>query len=492
MPSHVTVVAVDLGASSGRVMLGHAGPHRLDLTPVHRFANEPVHLPSGLHWDAVGLFREVLAGLAAVPALLADGERVDSIGIDTWAIDYGLLDATGALLGTPYCYRDGRGAAAVGQVHALVPPRELYARNGLQFLPFTTLYQLAAEQASARWPVAATLLLLPDLLGHWLTGEIGAETTNASTTGLLDAGTRRWDADLAERLGIPAALLPPLRQPGDVVGRLLPHVAERTGLPATTPVVAVGSHDTASAVAAVPAAGHDFGYVSSGTWSLVGLELDAPVRSEAARAANFTNEAGLDGTVRFLRNVSGLWLLSESLRAWGAAADLAPLLVAAAELPDGGPVIDPDDAAFLPPGDMPARIAVACRRVGLAAPRTRPGVVRCILDSLADAYARALADAARVAGRDVRDVHVVGGGSRNDLLCRLAARATGRDVVAGPVEATALGNVLVQARSLGALGPPDGPAGLAQLRSLVRRTQPVTRYRADGGAAVTGDAANEG
>jgi rhamnulokinase len=486
----VTVVAVDLGASSGRVMLGRAAAGRLDLRQVHRFTNEPVQLPGpagagqpgGLHWDAAGLFREILTGLRAAAGQLADGERIASIGIDTWAVDYGLLDEHGELLGAPYCYRDPRTALGVRRVHDLVGPEELYSRNGLQFLPFNTIYQLAADQGTPRWDAARAMLLLPDLLGYWLTGAIGAEITNASTTGLLDPRTRQWDLDLAARVGVPAGLLPPLRSPGDQVGTLLPEVATATGLPPSTPVVAVGSHDTASAVVAVPAAGSRFAYLSSGTWSLLGVELPAPVLTAASREANFTNEGGVDGTVRYLRNISGLWLLSESLRTWaahdgsGGSADLAELLAAAAELPAGGPLIDPDDAAFLPPGDMPSRIEAACRAAGVRAPQTRPGVVRCILDSLAAGYARAVDDARRLSGRQIDVLQVVGGGSRNELLCRLTAEATGLPVEAGPVEATALGNVLVQARAAGAV--PGG--GLAELRELVRRTQPVIGYRPEG------------
>jgi len=453
-------LAVDLGASSGRVMLARVGPGGVDLHEVHRFGNEPVHLVQaggpGLHWNVTGLYREVLTGLRAARAHLADGETVAGIGIDGWAVDYGLLDGQGALLGTPYSYRDERTTrpgGGVERVHAVVPRRELYPRNGLQFLPFTTLYQLAADGPD-RLAGAAIMLLLPDLLGYWLTGRACAEVTNASTTGLLDVRTRSWDLDLAGRLGIPAHLLPPLVRPGDRIGTLLPHVAAATGLPEATPLIAVGSHDTASAVVGVPATTDRFAYVSCGTWSLVGLELPGPVLTDASRDANFTNEGGVDGRIRYLRNIIGLWVLSESLRTWeraGSPVDLDALLAAAAEVPDGGPVVDVDDGAFLPPGDMPARIAAACRATGRPVPAGRPALVRCILDSLAAAYARAVDDAARLTGHPVDVVHLVGGGSRNVLLCRLTARATGRTVVAGPVEATALGNALVQARATGTL-----------------------------------------
>jgi rhamnulokinase len=481
---YATVAAVDLGASSGRVMLARVGPGRLDLVEVHRFGNVAVPLPGGLHWNAVGLFAEILTGLRALRGHLTDGEQLDAVGIDTWAVDYGLVDAGGELLGVPYSYRDGRTAAGVARVHDVVSREELYARNGLQFMPFNTLYQLAAEQHTPRRDAATAVLLLPDLFGFWLTGAVGAEITNASTTGLLDPRERTWDVDLAARLGIPAALLPPLRRPGDVVGTLLPHIAEATGLPPSTRVIAVGSHDTASAVVAVPAADPDVVFVSSGTWSLVGVELAEPVLTEASRAANYTNEGGVDERVRYLRNVMGLWLLTESLRTWNADrdepdVDLAAVLDAAAKVPAGGPVFDPDDPVFLPPGDMPARIAAACRALGQPPPVGHAAVVRCILDSLAAAYARAVADIRRLAGRDPSAVHIVGGGSRNALLCRLTAAVTRLPVLAGPVEATALGNVLVQARALGAV-----TGDLAALRALVRDTQPLIRYLPDGDDGV--------
>lgn len=493
----LTVVAVDLGASSGRVMLGvveppgrgaghhHAdaetGSGRVELVEVHRFDNEPVEVRAGsgaqLHWDVAGIHSEVLTGLRAAgeEAARLGLPPPSAVGIDSWAVDYGLLDSRGDLLGMPYCYRDARNAVGVAAVHAVVPPQELYGRNGLQFMPFNTLYQLATERDRLA-AGQATLLLIPDLLGHWLTGARRAEVTNASTTGLLDATTRTWDLALAERLGLDATLLPPLVQPGEEIGTLLPDVARDVGLPPDTPVIAVGSHDTASAVVGVPATSGSFAYISSGTWSLVGVELDRPVLTEQSRAANFTNEGGVDGTVRYLRNVMGLWLLSESLRTWerdGDPVDLEQILGAAAGVGDGGPVIDPDAPAFLPPGDMPARIAEACRATGQPVPADRASVVRCILDSLAQAYARAVADARRLSGRQIEVIHVVGGGSRNTLLCRLTAAATGLPVLAGPVEATALGNVLVQARALGAV-----PGDLTALRHLVphneiRRFDPV-------------------
>ncbi|HSS36506.1 MAG TPA: rhamnulokinase family protein [Patescibacteria group bacterium] len=459
-------------------MVGRVGPDDLELTEIHRFPNEPVRLPDGLHWDVLRLYREVLAGLReaarAAPGLV-------SVGLDSWAIDYGLVDERGALLGDPYHYRDERTAPAVEAVHAVVPPAELYARSGLQFLPFNTIYQVAAERGTARLAAARTLLLIPDLIGYWLTGVRIAELTNASTTGLLDVHRRGWDRELMATLDIAPSLFPELGSPGDVLAPLRVDVRTETGLSSETLVTLVGSHDTASAVVAVPAAERPFAYIACGTWSLVGLELEHPVLTEASRAANFTNEGGVDDRVRYLRNVMGLWLLQESLRTWelaGSPEQLPALLIAAGELPAGGPTIDPDDPMFLPPGDMPARIAAACAADGQAPPASRPALVRCVVDSLAAAYARTIDDAARLAGRSIEVVHLVGGGARNALLCQLTADACGLPVVAGPVEATALGNVLVQARAHGLLA-----GDLERLRSLVRATQDVRTYEPRGSAA---------
>lgn len=474
----VTVAAVDLGASSGRVMLGRVHPGGVDLGEAHRFANGPVRIGGTLYWDILHLYQGVLDGLGSAGR---EG-RLDGVGIDSWAVDYGLLDATGALVGNPVHHRDSRTEGVMERVFGIVPPARLYATTGLQFLPINTLYQLVAAAGSPQLDAARRLLLVPDLLSLWLTGVEGAEVTNASTTQLLDVRDRRWATALMRALGIDPALFAALRQPGDPAGELLPHVLEETGLRGPVPVTAVGSHDTASAVAGVPASGERFAYISCGTWSLVGVELDAPVLSEESRAANFTNELGIDGTVRYLRNVAGLWLLQESLRTWGAAgrrADLDGLLHDAAAEPALSAVVDPDDPAFLPPGDMPARIAQACRRTGQPPPPTEAATVRCILDSLALAHRRAVADARRLSGREVEVVHLVGGGARNALLCQLTADACGLPVEAGPVEAAALGNVLVQARTLGALG-----GGLRDMRGMLRATHPTVRYEPSGTRAA--------
>ncbi|MEV5879080.1 rhamnulokinase family protein [Streptomyces sp. NPDC052101] len=461
-PGVRSYAAVDLGASSGRVMVGRVGPDSLELSEAHRFPNRPVRLAEGLRWDVLGLYRGVLDGLRAAG-------RVDSVGIDSWAVDYGLLDADGALLGNPVHYRDARTQGVAEKVWATVPPEELYAATGIQYAPFNTLCQLTAARSTIQLAKAERLLLIPDLLSYWLTGEQGTELTNASTTQLIDPRTRTWSYGIAERLGVDLGLFAPLRQPGDPAGVLRPQVLEETGLTGPVPVTAVGSHDTASAVAAVPATGERFAYICTGTWSLAGLELSAPVLTEASRVANFTNELGLDGTVRYLRNIMGLWLLQECQRAWGET-DLGRLLREAGAVRALRSVVDAGDAAFLAPGRMPERIAEACRASGQPVPATRAEVTRCILDSLALAHRRAVADAQRLADHPVDVVHVVGGGTRNALLCQLTADACGLPVVAAATEAAALGNVLVQARAHGLAGD------LAAMRRLLTRTQPLTRY----------------
>ena len=472
MSGTAAYAAVDLGAASGRVIVGRVGPSTLELSEAHRFPNRAASLPDGLHWDALRIYQETLEGLR----LAAAGAELASVAVDAWGVDYGLLDGAGALLGNPFSYRDGRTAEVVAKVHARIPHAELYRRTGVQFLPLNTIYQLAADAAAGRLETAAAVLLIPDLLAYWLTGVAGAELTNASTTSLLDPGTGSWSAEVLERAGIRPGLLPALCRPGEVLGPPRPEVTAEAGLPSRSVVTAVGSHDTASAVVAVPAESERAAYISCGTWSLVGVELERPVRTAESLRANFTNEVGVDGRIRYLRNVMGLWLLQESLRVWrhaGLASDLPALLAAAAELPPGGPVIDPDDPAFLPPGDMPARILAACRERGQPEPNGRAGLVRCILDSLAAVYARTVRDAARLASREVEAVHLVGGGARNALLCDLTAAACGLPVLAGPVEATAIGNLLVQARAHGSLH-----GDLETLRALIRATQPIRRHDA--------------
>lgn len=464
------VAAVDLGATSGRVMIGRIGEGRFELELVSRFPNGPVEREDGLHWDFSALYEHVVEGLAEA---VRREPAIESIGIDSWAVDYGLL-ADGALLAEPFHYRDSRTARGVAEVHDIVPFSDLYARNGLQFLPFNTLYQYRVDERVADADVA---LLIPDLIAFLLTGVSAAERTNASTTGLLGVEDGEWDTDLATRIGIPPHLLPPLIDPGAVIGSLRPELVARIGT--DLPVIAVGSHDTASAVVAVPMTSPSAAYISCGTWGLVGLELTEPVLTDAAREANFTHELGVDGRYRFLHNVTGLWLLSESVRAWeaedGARIDLPELLAEASavssSVSDDVPLFDANDPSLSAPGDLPARIATLIRASGMVAPTSRPAFARSIVESIAAAFAETVRTASTLARREVDVIHLVGGGSLNALLCQATADRSGLPVLAGPVEATALGNVLVQARALGA-----APADLEGLRALVAATHPVRRF----------------
>lgn len=414
MPSYG---AIDLGASSGRVVCGHFDGTTMALEECHRFVNRPVRLPDGLRWNLLHLFTEAVCAL--------QGRRLDGVGIDTWGVDYALLDASRRVLGLPFHYRDERTDG--------VQRAEGYEITGIQHMPINTVYQLLADDRVAE---ADAIALVPDLLAYWLCGELANERTNASTTGLLDARTGEWSLSLIERLGLPTRPFGALVEPGTRLGRALAHHE------IDAPVYAVASHDTASAYVAAPLQDEHSAILSSGTWSLLGLELPAPVFTDDA----LTNERGVDGTIRLLKNVMGLWIEQECARVWGT--DFPALQRAARAVTTAVPVFDPDDARFLRGGDMPALIAEVTGRGDLS----QGEVVRSIYVSLARKYKVVLERLEAASGRDVRTIHVIGGGVRNELLCQLTADETGREVIAGPVEATALGNVLVQARAAGELG----------------------------------------
>ncbi|MCC3763196.1 rhamnulokinase [Glycomyces sp. TRM65418] len=456
------LAAVDLGASSGRVMAARVDGDRIDLTEAARFPNRSVMAHGRLYWDVLGLWSGVLEGLRAVGPVAA-------IGVDSWAVDYGLIDERGHLVGNPVCYRDARGAAGKDRLLTEVDAVDLFARTGVQHQPFNTVFQLAAEDPAAL-ERAERLLLIPDLFGYWLSGVVACEATNASTTGLVDQGTGTWRHELCSAAGFRADLLGTITPTGTVLGGLLPEVAAATGLPEITRVVATASHDTAAAVAAVPYEHDRAAYISCGTWSLVGVERDRPITTAAALDAGFTNERGADGSIRFLRNVAGLWLLNESVATWraqGLDVELGDLLDQAAKIEPLRSVVDPDDPRFAEPGDMPARIRDYCSETGQPVPEGPAEVARCVLDSLALAHRRAVAALEALTGDPVEIVHIVGGGANNQLLCQLTADATGRTVLAGPDEATALGNALVQAQALG-LMPPGAAARRAAARASAR------------------------
>jgi rhamnulokinase len=462
-------LAVDLGAETGRVLRGALDSGRLEVREVHRFVNRPVLLPQGLHWDVLALFADLSAGLAT--ALAERGrDRVGGIGIDAWGNDFALLDRDGWLIGNPWHYRDRRTEASAKLVAERIDPAVLYRTTGTATLPINTTSQLVAMEGSPQLAVAERLAMLPDLFGYWLSGELVTEQTIASTGQLLDVGTRRWATGVIQALDIPGRLFDSdVVAPGTQVGALL---ADRR-----VPLWAVAGHDTASAVAAVPAATGSFGYISSGTWSLTGLELPAPVLTEVARLAGFSNEAGVDGTIRFLRNGTGLWLLQRCRAAWGSP-PYGDLVAAASTAPAFRSLLDPDAPCLVAPDDMPARLAELCRASAEPVPVDRAAMVRCVLDSLACKHRWTLERAEALAGVRAEVVHIVGGGAANALLCQLTADLTGRLVLAGPVEATAVGNLLIQARAAGEL------SSLAEMRQVVRDSLPPRRFEPRSSAAT--------
>ena len=469
------VAAVDLGASSGRVFLATASEAGLALEEVWRFANGGVDHEGVFSWDLPALRDQIDLGLATASRWARErGLRLNSLGIDSWAVDYGLLDERGEVMGWPRHYRDEANRRSFETVSAHLTPRQLFERSGIAPLVFNTVYQLAGE--GDRLSHASAALLIPDLLNYLLTGVRAWEITNCSTTSLLDR-ERAWDDDLFERVGIPRHLVGNLVLPGHHVGPVTSPTTLAAGVESSVEVIAVASHDTASAVAAVPATSRNFAYISSGTWSLVGVELDAPLVSDAAFRAGFTNELGVEGRTRFLRNVMGFWMLQEVLREYaaeGASLDAAQVTREARAVTPRLFLVDAQSDVFLAPGDMRGRLAAECTRRGGPAPSTPAEFARCILDSLALSYRRVVEELVDVTGTRIDDVRIVGGGALNELLCQLTADATGRTVFAGPVEAAALGNAVVQWRSLGVL---EGT--LDDVRALIGRSFTVQTYEPD-------------
>jgi rhamnulokinase len=465
-------LAIDLGAETGRAILGTLEGGRLTLEELHRFPNTPVRLLTGLYWDTLRLFHEIRQALS-----ICGRERklaLDGIGIDTWGVDFGLLGSDGALVDDPRHYRDSRTNGMLEKTFAVVPRQEIFAETGIQFMPLNTLYQLHAMRISGSPALnaATKLLFMPDLFNYWLTGEMRAEVSIASTSQFYNPVKNQWASGLFRRLDLPERILPELMLPGTRLGTLLPEIAESSGLSSNVPVYATACHDTASAVAAVPAEGDGWCYISSGTWSLMGVELDAPVINQQSLALNFTNEVGAGNKIRFLKNIAGLWLLQECRRAWtlaGSAYSYEELSKLAAAAPPVGDLIDPD--AFPEPGRMPERIAEYCRARGWQAPDQPGGMTRLILESLASTYRKVLFNLETLLNQPINRVHIVGGGSRNQLLNQLAANATGRTIIAGPAEATAAGNILVQAIGAGEV------SGLSEARKIVQRSFALETYQ---------------
>lgn len=472
MSATANFLAADLGASNGRVLLGRWDGSRFDLEALHRFENGPTNVLGRLYWDALSLWREVKNGMMRYAA--TSSAPIAGIGIDTWGVDYGLLDAAGRLLGNPVHYRDSRTQGMLDRLFAKMPKAEVFDRTGIQFLELNTLIQLFSmrEQNDPQLDAAQSLLLMPDLFHYWLSGEKVAEYTIASTTQMLLARERRWATEMLGRLTLPTALLPAIVQPGTVIGPMLAQVAEETGIPAGAAVVACPAHDTGSAVAAIPGLDERSVYLSSGTWSLMGIEVKQPIINAKMLDLNFTNEGGVNGTIRILKNISGLWLLQESRRQWereGHTFTWEGLMMEAQKAPPFRSIINSDAPDFNTPASMVDAIRSYCRRTGQPEPETPGEVVRCCLESLAlryrwvvEALEEILASAGLSSGRQLDTIRVVGGGSQNRLLNQFTADACGRTVVTGPVEAAALGVIMMQAVATGHLASvAEGRAAIA-------------------------------
>ncbi|TDQ38273.1 rhamnulokinase [Aureibacillus halotolerans] len=467
----MTVLAFDLGASSGRLLVGALTDGCLVVKEVHRFDNTPVRVHDALHWDVLKLWHEMKVGLKKA---VDGGWKPESIGIDTWAVDYGLLDRQGQLLGHPFHYRDQRTKAVMDNAFQTVSREDIFMETGIQFLEFNTLYQLISQQQSdpERLEQAKTLLMMPDLLRYFLTGETFAERTNASTTQCWSPKTETWSKSLFDAFDLPIRLMPPLLAPGDKAGTLTAAVTEETGMD-PIPVIAVGEHDTASAVAAVPAKDTPFAYLSCGTWSLLGTEVETPVITEQSATWNFTNEAGVYGSYRLLKNIMGLWLLQESMRVWereGKPFSFEKMNNEVAVVAPFRSLIDPDDPRFLKPANMVQAIQQYCADTNQPVPATQGEIVRTILESLALAYRRTLERTEQLVGNTFQGLHMVGGGIQNKVLCQMTANAIGRPVWAGPIEGTGIGNMLVQLIALGRI------EDLQEARRIVARSETVTTY----------------
>jgi len=475
--SEQAYLAVDLGASGGRVLAGRFDGRRIRLDELHRFENGPVTVAGRMHWDVLRLWSEICHGLRAAADQL--GDQVRSVGVDTWGVDFALLCRDGNLVGNPVHYRDHRTDGILEKAFRQVSRDEIFAHTGLQFMQFNTLYQLLAMRLakSRLLDVADSLLMMPDLF-HWmLTGVKSNEFTNATTTQFYNPEREHWATDLLERFDLPVRILGDIVAPGTRLGKLRADVAADTGLAGVSAVLP-GTHDTASAVMAVPARGvagakPDWCYISSGTWSLMGVELPAPVINDRCRELNFTNEGGVGNTIRLLKNIGGLWLVQQCRAAWSREGqeysweDLNRLSAAAQPL---AALVDPDDARFLAPSDMPAAIAEYCRQTGQAPPQAPGEFVRCALESLALRYRQALGWLESLTGGPIRTMHIVGGGTQNKQLCQATADACRRLVIAGPVEATALGNAMMQAVSAGDV------VSIAEARDVIRHSCAVEEY----------------
>lgn len=474
-------LALDLGAESGRGIIGRFDGKTISLEEVYRFQHRIPRYRGSIRWDILQISDHLQEALAVAATKAKD---LISLGIDTWGVDCVLLDKNGDLLGYPYHYRDARNDAAMAAAIAKLGKDKIYGATGIQFLTFNTLFQLYAEKlsGSGRLEAAKTMLFIPDFLSYCFGGDKTCEYTIASTSAMLDAKKRTWAKSLIKELGVPTDILPKIVEPSTVTGTLLPEVAAATGAPAGLKIVAPGRHDTASAVAAVPASGEGWAYLSSGTWSLFGSEIAKPVITPEGQAANYTNEGGLDGTIRYLTNIIGLWLVQELRRAWtdrqGNGPDYATLTRQAAEAKPFAAIINPNWAPFAKPGEMPKKIEAYCKATGQKPPKTQGEFVRCALESLALMYRASLEKLVSLQKKPIERLHIIGGGTQNKLLNQLAADATGVEVLAGPVEATAMGNLISQMIADGAI------ASLAEGRKMIAASCKPERYTPAGGSAM--------
>ena len=463
-------MAFDLGAESGRAMLGSLADDKIRLTELHRFPSRLICSQYNLHWDVYYLFEEIRQVLEKIRR---QGLRLNSLGIDTWGVDFGLIDKRGQILGLPFCYRDKTFPRAAEDYLREFSGEKLYQLTGIQFMPFNTIFQLyALQEENPVWlELADQMLFMPDLLNFLLTGIKATDLTIASTSQLLSPFSRQWLPQLLERMGVPSQLLPEINQPGQILGRLSPWLVE-DGLP-DVQVVQVAGHDTASAVAAVPAERDSWLYISSGTWSLIGVELPEPVINARSFQANFTNASGLGKTIRFLKNVTGLWLLQQCRKTWSQREELTYEQLA--EMADKARpfelFLDPDAAEFLNPGNMVEAITDYARRTGQAIPSEPGAMTRAILESLALKYRLVMEDLEDLTGQNFKVIHIIGGGSKNALLNQFTAEATGKLVLAGPEEATAVGNILIQAMAAGQLDDRQ------ELRKIVRQSFEIKEFR---------------
>lgn len=468
MATNINLAAIDLGASSGRVMLAHIDNDHLTLEEAHRFINAPVRVFDHLYWDVLRLYDAIKTGLGKA----GQTGTLSSLGLDTWGVDFALLDRDDQLIGNPAHYRDPRTNGVMERAFEIVSRKEIFERTGLQFMQFNTLYQLFSMRGSEALERARSFLMVPDLLNFWLTGRKANEFSDATTTQFFNHRTGGYDLDLLGKLGLPTDIYPEILSPGTEVGPLHSSISAETGL-GKIPVIAPACHDTGSAVAAVPIQNPRAAYISSGTWSLIGVEVTEPVITPLCSAYNFTNEGGVYGTIRLLKNVAGMWLIQESRRVWktqGRDYSWGEMIQLAEEAIPFGPLVDPDHPDFLNPNDMPSAISMYCARSGQIVPESDASILRCIFESLALKYRWVVGCLEEMLGYEIEVIHIIGGGSQNELLCQLTADATGKPIIAGPVEATAIGNSLVQAISLEILG------SLEDGRQLVRRSFPLKEY----------------